>query len=134
MGSGVGLKVGVDSGVAEGEAVGSACPPELCDGWKLVEEVLSGVGVGSAIGATERAGVDIGATKFIGEKNVFASLIAKAIQLNCMSIGAGLFNLTVNPLALLLLTIYLISLSNNNCSSASLVEAVFREMVAFTIG
>ena len=70
---GVGLGVGLSSGVVDG---GGAGDPET---------VGEGVGEGSGV--------------FI-EKNVLASLTAKAVQLNSMSNGAGLFKITAKLLVL----------------------------------
>ena len=71
------------------------------------------------------------------ESNVFVPFTAKAVQLNGMSVGAGLLMMMVNPFTLLLATRYC-TLLLNMLLSASMTAAVFDEslmlMDAFTIG
>ena len=73
---------------------GAVCP----NTWPT--EMGVGVGVGDGfVPAGVGVGVGLGTTSI--ELNTFALLTLKAIQLNRISFGAGLFNNIVNPLAVL---------------------------------
>lgn len=64
--------------------------------------VASGVGVTDISGTGVEAGVGVG----VAEINCFAFFTAKAIQLNRISSGAGLFNLIVKPFVVFFETRY----------------------------
>src|SRR3989338_4197133 len=149
--SGLGSGSGNGSGVACGELVESADGNGVGDSDGLGSSVGSGVGVTSgnnSSGVGEGIGVGLGDSLGLGSgigvgmKSIFcslviscwslvvglglntvlASLIAKALQLNCMSNGAGLLSLMENPFVFFSVTMNLMSFSKISFSISSVVS------------